>query len=292
MPDLLAGDVRGRSGAEIADLLPMRPLDPAYRACFADGTTIFVRHGREAMREEIARPAAGRTRRRSTASATGCDELYQLEMPHFIDRNYDSPLGPARPLAPALALLRLGAFGRLGDAVAPAFRDQRLHRLFSFQAMYAGLAPDEALAILRGDHLHGQHRRRLLPRGRDARGAGGDGRRRRRRPARRSATATRSTGSCARPHGTRRVAVVAYAGRRRRSCPPTRWSARRPAGRLRAAAARPRAAAGAAPATYSPSAVVWHVGVRGAPAERRAHHNIHFGAEWGEAFDALLRTAG
>ena len=27
------------------------------------------------------------------------------------------------------------------------FRDPRLHRLFSFQAMYAGLAPDEALAI-------------------------------------------------------------------------------------------------------------------------------------------------
>ena len=27
------------------------------------------------------------------------------------------------------------------------FRDPRLHRLFSFQAMYAGLAPDDALAI-------------------------------------------------------------------------------------------------------------------------------------------------
>jgi hypothetical protein len=40
--------------ANLRELLPMRHLDPAYRACFADGTTINVRYGREAMRKEIA----------------------------------------------------------------------------------------------------------------------------------------------------------------------------------------------------------------------------------------------
>ena len=39
---------------------------------------------------------------------------------------------------------------------------------------------------------------------------------------------------------------------------------------------------------YSPSAVVWHVGVRGVPDSPVAHHNIHFGTEWNTAFDALL----
>jgi phytoene desaturase len=39
---------------------------------------------------------------------------------------------------------------------------------------------------------------------------------------------------------------------------------------------------------YSPSAVVWHVGVRGAAKPPVAHHNIHFGTEWSSAFDALL----
>ena len=38
---------------------------------------------------------------------------------------------------------------------------------------------------------------------------------------------------------------------------------------------------------YSPSAVVWHVGVRGQPAPPVAHHNIHFGDEWSASFDAL-----
>jgi phytoene desaturase len=40
---------------------------------------------------------------------------------------------------------------------------------------------------------------------------------------------------------------------------------------------------------YSPSAVVWHVGVSGMPAPTVAHHNIHFGEEWGSSFDALQR---
>jgi phytoene desaturase len=48
---------------------------------------------------------------------------------------------------------------------------------------------------------------------------------------------------------------------------------------------------------YSPSAVVWHVGVRGVPSAEGvpgsgrppvAHHNIHFGEQWDDAFDALL----
>jgi phytoene desaturase len=40
---------------------------------------------------------------------------------------------------------------------------------------------------------------------------------------------------------------------------------------------------------YSPSAVVWHVGARGLPEGHVAHHNVHFGAAWRDAFDALLK---
>ena len=47
--------------------------------------------------------------------------------------------------------------------------------------------------------------------------------------------------------------------------------------------------ADAAPARrgrYSPSAVVWHVGVRGELPAGTEHHNIHFGGEWDGAFRA------
>ena len=89
MPGLLA-DVVGAAGSRLEDLLPMVRLDPAYRAAFADGSEIRVRAGHEAMREEI-REACG------PADAAAFDDfvdwlrdLYELEMPHFIDRNFDS----------------------------------------------------------------------------------------------------------------------------------------------------------------------------------------------------------
>ncbi|MEZ5256526.1 MAG: FAD-dependent oxidoreductase [Ilumatobacteraceae bacterium] len=74
-------------------------------------------------------------------------ELYRVEQPHFIDRNFDSPLDLVRAWRPGLQLLRLGGFGRLGPKVASFFSDPRLQRIFSFQSMYAGLAPYEALAL-------------------------------------------------------------------------------------------------------------------------------------------------
>jgi phytoene desaturase len=50
----------------------------------------------------------------------------------------------------------------------------------------------------------------------------------------------------------------------------------------------PPRAARAGKGDYSPSAVVWHVGARGVPDAQVAHHNIHFGEQWNSAFDALL----
>ena len=41
------------AGADMADMLTLHPVDPMYRATFADGSVIHVRHGREAMTEEI-----------------------------------------------------------------------------------------------------------------------------------------------------------------------------------------------------------------------------------------------
>jgi len=41
-------------------------------------------------------------------------------------------------------------------------------------------------------------------------------------------------------------------------------------------------------ARYSPSALVWHAGVRGDLPDGAAHHNIHFGGQWDESFRTLL----
>jgi phytoene desaturase len=66
-------------------------------------------------------------------------------LPNFIDRNFDSLIDMARPLRPGLELIKLGGFAKLHNLVAKHFADERLHRMFSFQALYAGLAPKQAL---------------------------------------------------------------------------------------------------------------------------------------------------
>jgi phytoene desaturase len=66
-------------------------------------------------------------------------------MRDFIDRNIDSPLSLVRPSLARLAAI--GGFRRLAPKVAQFLRDERTQRVFSFQAMYAGLSPYDALAI-------------------------------------------------------------------------------------------------------------------------------------------------
>lgn len=298
MPELIDRPLRA-AGSSLTERLDLQLLDPAYQAFFADGSTLQVRHGHEAMRAEIARECG-------SADAAAFDDfvvwlrrLYQAEMPHFIDRNFDRPTDLlARPRA-AARLVGLGAFGRLGPTIRRRFADERLHRLFSFQAMYAGLAPDEALAlyavITYMDSIEGV----WFPRG---------GMR-----AVPEALAGAATDAGAQFRYGTTVAELLRDGGTDRPARPGRGAGRRvrgvvtEEGEVIAADAvvctldlptayrqllpdlrPPRAVDGVLGGDYSPSAVVWHVGVRGVP-EGKAHHNIHFGHEWAGAFEDLMK---
>jgi phytoene desaturase len=286
MPDLLAATVRA-AGVELPDVLTLRRLDPAYRACFADGSTIRVRAGRVAMADEI-RAVCGSAD--AAAYARFCDwleRLYALEMPAFVDRNYDHPRDLLRPIPPALRLLRLGGLRSLDRKVAAFFADDRLRRLFSFQALYAGLSPQQARAVYAVitymDSVAGVYTADggvgAVPRALAAAAEKG------------GATfyygtevdrIVRTAGSGGAVQGVRTVdgevikadAVVVNADlpiayrTLLPDVPPPRRRRR---------------------AQYSPSAFVWHIGLRGRPITDVAHHNIHFGADWRGAFRALLR---
>ena len=132
-------------GESVEDWLTLRRLDPAYRARFADGSTLDVRADPDAMADAIRTFCGPRDAEGYRRFVAFLRELYRIEMPHFVDRNLDSPLALAG--RPILDLVRLGAFRRLAPKVASFMRDERLRRLFTFQAMYAGLAPQQALAI-------------------------------------------------------------------------------------------------------------------------------------------------
>lgn len=134
-------------GRTVEDYARLHLLNPAYHTFFADGSRLLVRPGHEKMRAEILSKCG-------ITDALAFDDFVawlarpnDVELPHFIDANFDSPLDLFRSPRAAVELLRLGAFRRLGPEVARRFSDERLHRVFSFQAMYAGLAPAQALAL-------------------------------------------------------------------------------------------------------------------------------------------------
>ncbi len=144
MPDLIA-DALDCVGERLEDWLDLRPVDPLYRAWYPDGSSLDVKADAGEMAAEVERvcgpdEAAGYLRYVDFVS-----RLYRYEMKDFIDRNIDSPFDL---LTPNLArLTAVGGFRRLAPKVAQYLSDPRTQRVLSFQSMYAGLSPYDALAI-------------------------------------------------------------------------------------------------------------------------------------------------
>ncbi|MFX1760150.1 phytoene desaturase family protein [Rhodococcus sp. As11] len=152
MPDLIADALAavGESFDSTAPALALTPLAPGYHARFADGTALNVYADPDEMTAEIARVCgpdeAGGYRRLRRWLAS----IFDAEFDRYIDSNFDSPLDlvstPAA-LRDTANLVRLGGFGRLGARVGSFVKDDRLRRIFTFQALYAGTAPATALAV-------------------------------------------------------------------------------------------------------------------------------------------------
>lgn len=273
----------GAAGAAVEDHVTLRPLDPMYRACFPDGSELRVRHERDAMVQEIRAFAGAGEAAAFERFCAWLRELYELEMPHFIARNYDSPLDLARDPAALVRLVRLGALRRLAPTVATHFTDPRLQRVFSFQSMYAGLSPFEALAIycvitymdtVEGVYFpHGgiHEVARGLMRAAEKAGAAFEFNSPVERITRRADGSVQgvrlASGALVYAEAVVCNVDVPVAYRSLLGLPPPRVARR---GR------------------YSPSCIVWLAGVRGRLPANAAHHNIHFGRTWREAFTALM----
>ncbi len=286
MPNLLA-DAFDAAGADMADFITINKVDPMYRACYADGSTLFVRHGREAMTQEIREFSNAREAEAFGRFCDWLERLYRVEMAHFIDANFNSALDLVKPWRAGLELVKLGGFANLGKKVASFFDDERLQRIFSFQSMYAGLAPYEALAlyavITYMDSVEGV----FVPKGGMHAMATG------------LAAAVEKAGVTIRYEapvtrilraGDGRVTGVELGGSNlgeRILADAVVCNADLPVAyrTLLGGVDAPRVARRG---TYSPSCLLWVAGVKGLPPPDAAHHNIHFGRDWDGSFKALI----
>ncbi|WP_063009479.1 phytoene desaturase family protein [Nocardia kruczakiae] len=263
-------------GARMDDRLSLVPVDPAYRAHFADGRHLEVHSDADRMAAAItefagAGQAAGYRRLRAWLT-----RLYRAEFDSFIAANFDSPLSALRPSLARLAAM--GGFRRWDRAVAQHIDDPELRRLFTFQSLYAGVAPSRAIAayavIAYMDTIAGvwfpRGGMRTLP---DALAAA----------ALDAGVEIRyDTAVTSLDRSGSRIRTVVTSSGERIPCDAvvlttelsdtyrlTGHSPRRPL--------RPTAA---------PSAVVLHVGCEAMP--RAAHHHLLFGRAWDEAFDDII----
>ncbi|WP_431962518.1 phytoene desaturase family protein [Actinacidiphila sp. bgisy160] len=278
MPDLLE-EAFAATGGSLASRVELRALHPAYRAGFADGSALDVHTDPEAMEAEVARFAGGREALGYRRLRSWLGELYRIQMRSFIDVNFDSPLSL---LTPDLArLAALGGFGRLQSRIARFVTDERLQRVFTFQALYAGVAPARALAayavIAYMDTVGGVY----FPRGgmhAVARGLAAE--------ATDAGAALRYGSEVAaleRGPGGRVTAVLTGEGERI-PCDAVVLTPDLPVvyrllGRV------PRRPVGL---SWSPSAFVLHAGTR-RTWPQLAHHTLSFGDAWGSTFDELTR---
>jgi phytoene desaturase len=144
MPELVA-EALAAVDERLADWLELTRLEPAYRAHFHDGSTLDVIAQPDRMAAEVARVCGGPEADGYLRFVHYVQKLWRLERRDFIDRNLDGP----RDLL-TLGLLRLvlaGGFRRMYANNRRFFRDPRTRRVFSFQALYAGVSPFDALAL-------------------------------------------------------------------------------------------------------------------------------------------------
>ena len=273
-PELVA-DTLAAVGEKLEDRLELVPLETTYRAQFADGSHLDVHADVDAFAAEVealAGPAEAAALRRYLADLA---ELYRLQLTTFIDRNLDTPLDLLGPQLWALA--RRGGFGRLSSHVGRFFDDDRLRRLFSFQALYAGVSPFRAIAayavIAQLDIGAGVWHP-----------VGGIG-----AVPRAMAAAAADAGVVFRYGATveelemrgRRVTGVCLEGGERLPADAVVVTTDVPERLVPGFSRRRRP-------VYSPSCVTLHLGVRdGLPGQ--AHHTISFGAAWQQVFDELTR---
>ncbi|CDQ45436.1 phytoene desaturase family protein [Mycolicibacterium neoaurum] len=278
MPDII-DETFAAVGESTADRLELHQVDPAYRASFADGSSIDVHSDAAVMAAEIER-FAGRTQAEGYLRLRDwLTTLYQVEFQGFISSNFDSPLSLLTPQLAKLAAI--GGFRGWETMVRRFITDERLLRVFTFQALYAGVPPRRALAayavIAYMDTISGVYfpkgGMRALP----------------------DALAAAAADAGVEFHYDAPVSELERTGDRITAV-RTATGARFAADAVvlttelpdtyRLLGRSPRRLTKLRPA---PSAVVAHIGCRAIdPAVGAAHHNILFGNEWARTFEEII----
>ena len=280
MPDVI-DETFAAVGESCSERLDLLTVDPAYHAQFADGSSIDVHSDADRMAAAIEEFAGSEQAAGYRQLRDWLTRLYYTEFDGFIARNFDSPLSLLNPQLARLAAI--GGFRNWDAMVKRYISDPRLRRVFTFQSLYAGVAPRQALAVYAViaymDTVSGvvfpRGGMRALPDALAAAAAAAGVQFRYGE----AVTGLECAGG--------RVAAVRTDRDQRIVCDAVVLTSELPQ-TYRLLNRKPHRIGTLRPA---PSAVVVHIGApRAAPANHRlAHHNIVFGAAWDDTFTDIIR---
>ncbi len=143
MPDVFR-QTYAALGERMEDHLDLIRLDPTYRVHFHDGTWIDLTGDLVHMREQLNAIEAGAFDAYLSFVRDGYGH-YWKSIRYFVDRNFYS-LGEYLAPANLPLLFELKALQKHYPHVSHFFKDQRLRAAFSFQNVYLGTSPYQAMA--------------------------------------------------------------------------------------------------------------------------------------------------
>ena len=277
MPSLIE-DAFNSVGEQMKDWLDLIPLRPLYRAFYHDGSQLDVYPDTKEMEAEIAKVIGPEEAIGYRNYVDFVTKLYKYEINDFIDRNIDSPFGL---LTPNLArLIAIGGFRKLSPKVSQFLKDPRTQKVYSFQAMYAGVSPQQALAIYAViaymDSVNGV----FFPRG----GMHAVPRALAAAAEKHGVTFKYSTTAATIEKSNGRATAVITTDGERIPCDALILNPDLPVAWKELIGKEPWSIKRL---NYSPSCVTMLVGSKKSY-DHIAHHNIHFGASWDGVFDELI----
>lgn len=133
--------------ASMDEHVKMLRVDPGYRAVFSDSTSILWPGNKEDIHSAIASFSSEAEANRFDEYVKWLKKLVDTEYETFIARNFTSPLNMIKNSKQLFALLKMGAFRKMDKVVGNHLKDQRLIDLCTFQSLYAGVTPQQALGV-------------------------------------------------------------------------------------------------------------------------------------------------
>lgn len=143
MPEIFA-ETYEALGERMEDHLDLRLIDPTYRVRFRDGFALQLTSDMHQMQDQLESVEPGSFRALMRYLAEGYRN-YHKSVKYFVGRNFYNIFQYFSPKNFPL-LFELKALIRHYNSVSRYFRDPHLRAAFTFQDMYLGLSPYDALA--------------------------------------------------------------------------------------------------------------------------------------------------